>query len=121
VVREALHELLVESERPFVGVTCLACGADQLFAHAVLDVGGAVEVVLPAADYRERKVKPANTAEFDRTSSQGRTGAHTCLLTTAGSWSTEPDCSFVGRGWYLCGLSVFRCGCASSRGLKSGR
>lgn len=48
-----------------VGLTCLARGADQLFARVVLDLGGSVEVVLPAADYRERKVKPDNAAEFD--------------------------------------------------------
>jgi hypothetical protein len=33
-----------------VGVTCLARGADQVFARAVLDLGGTLEVVLPAAD-----------------------------------------------------------------------
>ncbi|CRK56147.1 hypothetical protein [Alloactinosynnema sp. L-07] len=48
-----------------VGVTCLARGADQVFARVVLDMGGAVEVVLPAADYRDRKVKPDNSADFD--------------------------------------------------------
>jgi hypothetical protein len=47
------------------GVTCLARGADQVFARVVLDHGGAIEVVLPAADYRERKVRPDNAAEFD--------------------------------------------------------
>lgn len=48
-----------------VGVTCLARGADQVFARVVLDLGGAVEVVLPAEDYRARKVKPDNAADFD--------------------------------------------------------
>lgn len=48
-----------------VGVSCLARGADQVFARVVLEVGGRLEVVLPAADYRERKVKPDNAAEFD--------------------------------------------------------
>ncbi|WP_374194986.1 hypothetical protein [Amycolatopsis sp. 195334CR] len=48
-----------------VGVSCLARGADQVFARVVLDLAGTVEVVLPAADYRERKVKPGNAAEFD--------------------------------------------------------
>ena len=48
-----------------VGVSCLARGADQVFARVVLDAGGRLEVVLPAADYRERKVKPDNAAEFD--------------------------------------------------------
>ncbi|MGH3632269.1 MAG: hypothetical protein ACRDRL_33130, partial [Sciscionella sp.] len=52
------------------GLTCLARGADQIFAQAVLDLGGRVEVVLPASDYRERKVKPANAAQFDDLISQ---------------------------------------------------
>ncbi|MBB5153108.1 hypothetical protein [Saccharopolyspora phatthalungensis] len=46
-------------------MSCLARGADQIFARAVLNVGGSLEVVLPAADYRDRKVKPDNAAEFD--------------------------------------------------------
>jgi hypothetical protein len=49
----------------FVGVTCLARGADQIFAKSVLEAGGTVEVVLPAHDYRERKVKHDNAAQFD--------------------------------------------------------
>jgi hypothetical protein len=48
-----------------VGVTCLARGADQVFARVVLDLGGSIEVILPAADYRQHKVKPDNAAEFD--------------------------------------------------------
>lgn len=43
-----------------VGLTCLARGADQIFARVVLELGGSVEVTLPAADYRARKVKPGN-------------------------------------------------------------
>jgi hypothetical protein len=48
-----------------VGVTCLARGADQIFARVVLELGGAVEVVLPAADYRDRKIAPDQLAAFD--------------------------------------------------------
>jgi hypothetical protein len=47
------------------GVTCLARGADQVFAHAILDLGGTLHVVLPSADYRERQVGPDNVDEFD--------------------------------------------------------
>ncbi|MEU5850002.1 hypothetical protein [Saccharopolyspora shandongensis] len=64
-VREALVAELSPYREGLTGVTCLARGADQIFARAVLDVGGAFEVVLPAADYRDRKVKPDNAAEFD--------------------------------------------------------
>lgn len=48
-----------------VGVTCLARGADQVFARVALELSGAIEVVLPAVDYRDRKVAPENLAEFD--------------------------------------------------------
>jgi hypothetical protein len=47
------------------GVTCLAQGADQVFAHVVLDLGGTLHVVLPSADYRENQVSPDNLPEFD--------------------------------------------------------
>lgn len=61
-VRSALKQ---HASDGLVGVTCLARGADQVFARVVLELGGTTEVVLPAADYRERKVKPDNAAEFD--------------------------------------------------------
>jgi hypothetical protein len=47
------------------GVSCIARGADSIFAQAVLDAGGALEVLLPAANYREAKVKPDHAAQFD--------------------------------------------------------
>lgn len=46
---------IVEQLRPhaagLIGMTCLARGADQVFADAVLELGGALAVVSPAADY----------------------------------------------------------------------
>lgn len=51
---------------PWVGVSCLAQGSDRLFAALVLDLGGRLEIVLPARDYRDAKVAPDNLAEFDR-------------------------------------------------------
>jgi hypothetical protein len=38
---------------PLTGVTCLADGADTLFAEAVLARGGTLEAIIPAADYRD--------------------------------------------------------------------
>lgn len=65
-VRDVLTRLLAESGAGrLVGLTCLAPGADQLFADVVLELGGQVEVVLPAADYRE-KLKPAELPDYDR-------------------------------------------------------
>ncbi|MEU7867652.1 hypothetical protein [Dactylosporangium sp. NPDC049140] len=61
-----------------IGVTCLADGADQLFARAVRDVGGVYEVVLPAPDYR-RVVPAERRREFDALLA----GARTVLSTGA--------------------------------------
>jgi hypothetical protein len=65
VVSAALRHVLHQTCRSgLVGVTCLARGADQLFAQAVLDLGGRLEVVLPAPDYWT-KIQPANLARYD--------------------------------------------------------
>jgi hypothetical protein len=47
------------------GVTCLAEGADQIFAEAVLAGGGSFDVILPAANYRAAAVRHANRRRFD--------------------------------------------------------
>lgn len=66
LVRRALDEALKPyADNRLVGISCLARGADQLFAEAVLDAGGTLEVVLPSVDYRENKVKPSNRDQFD--------------------------------------------------------
>jgi hypothetical protein len=49
-------------ERRLHGVTCLAAGADQLFARAVLAVNGSFDVVLPARDYAARMASTQNAA-----------------------------------------------------------
>ena len=48
------------------GISCLARGADSVFAEAVLDSGGSLEVVLPSPHYREKKVKADHAPVFDR-------------------------------------------------------
>lgn len=44
---------LLAGGHELTGLSCLADGADQLFAHAVLNVGGALEAVIPADEYRD--------------------------------------------------------------------
>jgi hypothetical protein len=51
MVEAAIRALLGESPRDIVGVSCLAPGADQIFARVVLDLGGRLEVIVPAAGY----------------------------------------------------------------------
>lgn len=66
LVAEALRDVLQGcNERGVVGISCLARGPDQIFARVVLELGGTIEVILPAVDYRDCKVKPDNLAEFD--------------------------------------------------------
>jgi len=38
---------------PLVGLSCIADGADALFAKAILDNGGALRVIVPARNYRD--------------------------------------------------------------------
>ena len=66
-----------------VGVSCLARGADQVFARIVLDLGGRLDVVLPAADYRQRQVAADNTAEFDELLGRA-TSVHTMPFPVSG-------------------------------------
>ncbi len=49
-----------------VGVSCIARGSDSVFAQAVLDAGGHLEVVLPSRNYRERTVKSDHAELFDQ-------------------------------------------------------
>jgi hypothetical protein len=65
-VYETLRDELHRYPAPAVhGITCLALGADQLFAHAVLSVGGTFEAVVPATDYRDEVISAENQPEFD--------------------------------------------------------
>lgn len=66
LVTAALRTNLLDRTGRWVGVSCLARGADQLFAHLALELGAGLDVILPARDYRARKIAPDNTAEFDR-------------------------------------------------------
>jgi hypothetical protein len=66
LVDAAIRELLAKEEQNgLTCITCLARGADQIFARVVLDLGGALIVVLPSPNYREQKVRPDNRAVFD--------------------------------------------------------
>lgn len=66
LVADGIRVSLAEHPAPdLLGLTCLARGADQVFARVVLELGGTVGVVLPAADYRDRQVNPDNLADFD--------------------------------------------------------
>ena len=59
-VRRAMFEFLRPRAEELVGMTCLARGADQVFADVVLELGGALAVVVPAEDYFTSITDPAS-------------------------------------------------------------
>ena len=61
VDRAIRQQLAAYAGRDVVGVTNLADGADQLFAQAVLDAGGQLDVIVPAARYRDGLPESAHT------------------------------------------------------------
>jgi hypothetical protein len=66
LVAEALHVYLERFEGgDLVGVSCLAPGADSVFAAVVVELGGRLEVLVPSADYRQTQVPADQTMQFD--------------------------------------------------------
>ena len=66
-LRDHLRELRGASfeRRPLIGVSCLAPGADCLFADVVLGLGGGLEVILPSEDYFDSQVSGQYAPVFD--------------------------------------------------------
>ena len=52
LVDKAIRAALAEHAPDVTGISCLADGADQIFARAVTDLGGELEVIIPAVRYR---------------------------------------------------------------------
>lgn len=62
---DAELERLSDRTGSITGVSCIARGADSIFADAVLEHGFTLEVILPSQDYRHAKVKPHERDRFD--------------------------------------------------------
>lgn len=52
LVTQAVRKALGDTGARVTGLSCLADGADQIFARAVLEAGGEIEAVVPALEYR---------------------------------------------------------------------
>lgn len=66
LIRAQIDSVLDCQSRPIVGVSCIARGADSVFAEAILTRGEALEVVLPSVNYRDTKVNEPERPRFDR-------------------------------------------------------
>jgi len=65
-----LYQAITDALTPYVdagltGISCIAQGADSIFARVVLDLGGRLEVLVPAENYRAKKVPPDYARVFD--------------------------------------------------------
>jgi hypothetical protein len=64
LIDQAIRERLSKSPAGITGLSCLADGADQIFARAVVNLGGTFEVIIPAEEYRSGLPAEAH-AEYD--------------------------------------------------------
>lgn len=65
MVDKAIRGTLAAAGPDVTGISCLADGADQIFARAVTDLGGGLEAIIPAGQYRDDL--PADSrSEYDR-------------------------------------------------------
>ncbi|HCU49235.1 MAG TPA: hypothetical protein DGG94_05400 [Micromonosporaceae bacterium] len=53
LVGQAIRDQLGQFRADLTGYSCLADGADQIFARAILDLGGRLDVMIPARTYRD--------------------------------------------------------------------
>lgn len=64
-MRATIQRLAATHHGQLRGVSCLAPGADTIFAEVVLDLGGVMEIVVPSRDYRDN-LPPECLKRFDR-------------------------------------------------------
>jgi hypothetical protein len=65
LVDKAIRAALAEYAPDVTGLSCLADGADQIFARVVTDLKRKLEVIIPASEYRAALPEQAHP-EYDR-------------------------------------------------------
>lgn len=91
---------LVPANESLVGLSCLADGADQIFAAAVLNRGGRLEVFVPSDDYRDRLPDLAKP-QYDKLISQASV-IHRCGHRESTSEAhMDASCLMVNRADHL--------------------
>jgi hypothetical protein len=63
-VRTGIEAILKDLENGWIGVSCLAAGADQLFARAVVQAKGELHVVIPCAGYERTFLQARDLMAF---------------------------------------------------------
>jgi hypothetical protein len=93
-VRDAiLTELRRLNADALTGVCSLAAGADQMFAQAVLDSGGQLDVIIPSSDY-EKTFDTRGAAQYRRLLRRAST-SHTL------HWSEPSEDAYLDAGRHV--------------------
>lgn len=87
-VKGEMDALLTKLPEPIIGLTCLAVGADSLFAQLVLQHHGSIEAVLPFPGYKA-------TLQAHEFNEHRRLLDHAARVTTLRRQSTDEESYFV--------------------------
>lgn len=79
-VRAELESTIGNLGEPIIGLTCLAAGADQIFAEVILQLRGSLEAVVPFDTYPETFASEQDRTRFVRLLGQAvrRVDLHLC-------------------------------------------
>jgi hypothetical protein len=95
-VKATVRSVCDEFERPLIGVSSLAEGADQLFAETVLELGGKLEVIVPFPEYAER---------FQNSTARSN---YSVLLAKAAGVETLAAAASDEEGYFIAGQKIAR-------------
>jgi hypothetical protein len=97
---EAIRAALAEHAPDVTGLSCLADGADQIFARAVTDLGGKLEVIIPASEYRAGLPAAAHP-EYDRLLAQATAIRHMPFTESTARAHMEASKAMIGQAHEL--------------------
>ena len=97
-VKRELTQFCSSRGPALLGITCLAAGADQMFAEAVLASGGQLHVVLPARNYDRSFEHPDDLNRF-------RTLLRLAAAFEALDFETPSDAAYLAAGKRVVDLS----------------
>jgi hypothetical protein len=97
-VMARIDDFLENAERPLVGITSLAIGADQLFAQRVLAHSGEIHAIIPHTDY-------VNTFKTDTSRRQYESLLGTATNVEILGGSTSLEMAYLLAGYRVVDLS----------------
>ncbi|GAA2134303.1 hypothetical protein [Glycomyces algeriensis] len=92
LVRTALQRELERFDpADLTGVSCLAEGADAIFAQAVLDAGARLEAILPSRDYRDTQAGPSHRPVLDALTARAHRISYVAETSSVAAYAAAND------------------------------